>query len=246
MVMKTLFSGIPALILFTIVGSTHAAVTFSGGHGDIGLEYSGPGQLGLHFHTHTGAIVDGSPLLSDAEYEPDEIEVQVSTSAYNLQSDSSLVTGTGVALGQSLWRLPESNNPLLPFLGFGAEELSAGDWLGDLTFSLAGISSPSGTGHFSIYQSDGLGGWNFFMSTADGGITSADKISIAAEGHDHYNMTFSEAGTWTVDLFASGTHITDGVQTSGVHSFTFQVAPEPSRALLMGLGLMGLFLRRRR
>jgi surface-anchored protein len=83
------------------------------------------------------------------------------------------------------------------------------------------------------------------MSTADG-IGAGDKIDIAAEGHDHYNMTFSEAGTWTINLFASGNHATDGLQTSGTHSFTFQVAPEPSRALLMGLGLMGLFFRRRR
>lgn len=244
--MKKLSSILSVIVLLALVDSTHAALTFTSGHGDIGLEYTSPGQLALHVHAHTGATVDGAPLLTDNEYEPDEIEVQVSTSAYHVQSDSALVSGTGVMLGQGLWRIPESNNPLLPFLGFGAEELSAGDWLGDLTFSLAGISSPSGTGHFSIYQSDGLGGWNLFMSTADGGITPADKIDIAAEGHDHYNMTFSEAGTWTIDLFASGTHATDGVQTSGIHSFSFQVAPEPSRALFALLGLIAIMTRRRR
>ena len=244
--MKTHFSSISALLLLVAVSSTHAAVTFSAGHGDIGLEYVGPGQLALHLHTHTGATVDGAPLLSDAEYEPDEIEVEVSASAYNVQSDNALVSGTGVAIGQSIWRLPESNNPLLPFLGFGAEELTASEWIGNLSFTLASITSPSGNGHFSIYQSDGLGGWNFFISTADGGITAADKIDISAEGHDHYNMTFSESGTWTIDLFATGTHATDGVQTSGVQSFTFQVAPEPSRALLLELGLIGLLFRRRR
>jgi surface-anchored protein len=243
--MKSYFSSIPALVLLALALPAQAAVTFTAGHGDIGMEYTGPGQLALHVHAHTGATVDGVPLPSDTEYEPDEIDVHVSTSAFHVQSDSSLVSGTGVMLGQGLWRLPESNNPLIPFLGFGAEELNAADWLGNLSFSLASISSPSGTGHFSVYQSDGLGGWNFFMSTADG-IGAGDKIDIAAEGHDHYNMTFSEAGTWTINLFASGNHATDGLQTSGTHSFTFQVAPEPSRALLMGLGLMGLFFRRRR
>jgi len=187
------------------------------------------------------------PLIADDEYEPDDIVIAVSTSAFHTQNNNNdLVAGTGVIVGNGIWRLPESNNPILPFIGFGAEELTAADWSSNLTITLASIISPSGNGHFSVYQSDGLGGWNFFMSTAVGGITSADKVEIAAEGHDHFNMTFSEAGNWIVNLFASGTHATDGLQTSNTYSFSFAVAPEPSRALLSLIGFSMLCLRRRR
>lgn len=243
--MKTCLPTLCAFALLALVTSSQAAVTYSSGHADIGFEYEGPGELALHLHVHTGATVDGAPLASDGEFEPGEVAILVSTSAYSVQSSADLVAGTGVGLGSGLWRLPENNNPLLPFLGFGAEELSAGDWLGNLSYSLVGVSSPSGNGQFSVYQSDGLGGWNFFMSTADGGITGADKIEIAAEGHDHYNFTFSEAGNWTVDLVATGTHAVDGTQTSGMFSFNFVVTPEPSRSLFAMIGLTAMLGRRR-
>lgn len=223
-----------------------AAVTYSSGHGDIGLEYGGAGTLALHAHLHAGAVVDGVPLIADNEYEPEDIVFQVSASALSAISDPALVAGTGVLIGNSVWTLPEVDNPLLPFLGFGVEELDPADWTTNLSYTLASIMSPSGTGHFSVYQSDGLGGYNFLMSTALGGITSGDKVEMVAGSHDHFNFAFSEAGTWTVNFSASGTHITDGLQTSAPQSFTFNVIPEPSRAILMAFGFMGLIFRRRR
>ncbi len=243
--MKLRISLLAAIALLTALVPGHAAVTFSSGHADIGFEYEGPGQLSLHFHIHAGATVDGATIPADEEYAPEDAAVLVSNSAYSVQSSSDLVAGTGVGLGSSIWRLPENNNPLLPFLGFGAEELSAGDWLGNLSYSLVSVISPSGNGHFSVYQSDGLGGWNFFMSTTDG-ITMTDKVEIVAEGHDHYNWTFSEAGNWTVNMVATGNHATDGAQTSGVFSFNFVVTPEPSRVIFTMLGLTSILGRRRR
>ncbi len=67
---------------------------------------------------------------------------------------------------------------------------------------------------------------------------------MSSGGHDHFNYGFSEQGLWSVELTVSATHTTEGLLTD-TETFTFQVIPEPSTALLGLFGALGLLRRRR-
>jgi surface-anchored protein len=241
---------LPSLLALAVVAAlpASAASLWTSGHGDIGIGYEG-GQLELHFHLGEDggepAIVD-SASISDQEFEPNEIIV-VGNDNIETTSNAALAAGTGVADGQPLWVLPQTEGAAsaaeVPFMGWGTEELSPGDWTGNLIVTLDSVTSPSGSGDFSLFQDDGLGGFNFAMSTSDG-IDGSDALSLAAGAHEHYALGFSEPGLWQITLTATGTHDVDGVRMDTA-TYTFQI-PEPSRAVLLGLGMIGLVMRRKR
>lgn len=229
-----------------LLPSAEAALAWTGGHGDIGVGYHGPGDLHLHLHLGEAgdpATVDGSPVV-DQEYDPDQVDITVPSTTRMVLSSS--VSFLGAAAGQAIWLLPASGSSAdalgAPFLGWATEELNPADWTGNLTFTLTSVISPSGNGHFAVWQTDAFGGVSTLaMSTADPG---ADVLSQAAGLHDHYNVGFTEAGLWEIGITVSGTHVTDGaVSDSG--TFRFMVVPEPSTALLGGLGLLAMLRRRR-
>ena len=150
-----------------------------------------------------------------------------------------------MAAGATLHFVPQSNTAGLPYLGIATEELALGDWVGDITFTLGTVVSPSGSGHFSLWQNGFTP--SFFWSTNDvGGTVNADNtLDMAPEQHDHFNYGFSEEGLWSIDITVSGNHVTDGL-VSTTETFSFNVVPEPSSALLGTLGALGLLARRRR
>lgn len=217
-------TSVPVTYVFEVGTST-----WTSGHGDIGVAYH-DGELEVHLHLHEGAVVDGTMLEDDLEPDPATTLIAVSNAAI-VTSTEELEAGTGVHEGENLWVLPATNRAGLPFLGLGAEELDPADWTGDIRLSLAGVSSPSGTGHFAVYQADGLGGYDFAMSTALGGITAADHADLSAGAHDHYAFSFSEEGVWKVTFVASGTHVTEGELTSEPVTFTFVVGGSSAGAI---------------
>lgn len=233
-------------ITAALLPSAHAALAYTGGHGDIGVAYEGPGDLFLHLHLGEAgdpATVDGSPVV-DGEYEPEDIDITVPAAGEIVLGTA--VTFLGATSGQSIWLLPASASGAdaigAPFLGWATEELNPADWVGNITFTLNFVNAPGGSGNFAVWQTDGLGAVsNLAMSTADPG---ADVLSQAAGVHDHYNIAFTKAGLWEIGITVSGTHVTDGlVSDSG--TLRFNVVPEPSTALLGALGLLALIRRRR-
>ena len=229
-----------------LLPSAHAALAYTGGHGDIGVAYEGPGDLFAHLHlgeTGDPATVGGLPVV-DVEYEPEEIDITVPAAGQIVLG--SPVAFLGAVSGQSIWLLPASASGAdaigAPFLGWATEELNPADWTGDIHFTLDSVVSPSGSGHFAVWQVDGFGSVsNLAMSTADPG---ADVLEQAAGQHDHYNIAFTEIGLWEITMTISGTHVTDGF-VSDTGTFRFNVVPEPSTALLGALGLLAMFRRRR-
>jgi surface-anchored protein len=213
-----------------------SAALYTSGHGDFGVAYEA-GDFHFHFHAD-GATVDGS-VTGDVEYDIPDVTVIASTS-------SSLVLpidfpALGANTGQTIWVLPEVQDPDLPFLGLATEELELSEW-GNITFTLGNVTSPSGNGEFALWQSGSFGEVLLRMSTADPGN---DSLILPPGSHAHYNWGFTEAGTWQIEMTVSGTHVTDGFQSS-TETLTFHVVPEPASALLGGLGMLGLLLRRRR
>jgi surface-anchored protein len=222
-----------------------AAFAWTGGHGDIGAAYEGPGDL--HFHLHLGegeaAIVGGAPV-EDQEFEAGDIWITVPAAAEVVLGGP--VSFLGASAGSSIWLLPSSSSGSsavgAPFVGWATEELDPADWVGNITFTLDSVTAPAGGGNFAVWQVDGFGSLsNLAMSTADPG---ADVLSQAAGVHDHFNIAFTAPGLWAVEMTVAGTHITDGFQ-SDTQTFFFNVVPEPSSLVLGAVGLLAAFRRRR-
>jgi surface-anchored protein len=229
-----------------VTATAQAQVTLSSGHTDIGAAYSG-GNWDLHIHT------------DDEEFAPGDAILFVSESAAFTRPASSDFAFTGVDAGQTLYRLPQSQNPELLYIGFSTEEIVSGsgspfdsyldpDPRVNLTSRWINfnVTSVTGPGVFSIWQS-GDEGPVVWVSTVDG-LNSSDRVVVGAGSHLHYNWGFSVVGTYEVTLQASG--FIGGVPSlSDPTVFTFQVGaiPEPSTyAALAGLGALVLALSRRR
>lgn len=223
-----------AMILLGIAPSS--AAVYSSGHADFGVAYE-PGGFYFHFHAE-GATVDGAEV-EDAEYDiPDVTVLAALESSVVLPID---FPALGATTGQTVWILPEVEDAALPFLGLATEELDGAEW-GNITFSLGAVTSPSGNGDFALWQSGSFGEVLLRMSTAD---PAPDSLILPTGSHAHYNWGFTEAGVWEIEMTVSGTHITDGFQSS-TQTLTFNVVPEPVSAVLGGIGMLGLLLRRRR
>lgn len=226
---------------------------YTAGHGDIGVALEGGTDFHLHFHGHAdpgeAAVINGSPITEEVELDAGDLTIAVPNSVLASAPNSPTFNAvTGVASGGDIWILPQSDpDPApVPFLGIGAEELDPANWSTDITFTLDAVVSPSGSGEFSLWQSDS--GLEFYFSTADGSLTENgnNTLVVPAGDHDHYNFGFSELGTWTVEITASGTHNTLGA-LSDTQTFTFNVVPEPSSlSLLFGIAAIAFAGQRRR
>ncbi len=122
------------------------------------------------------------------------------------------------------------------------EELSPADWTGgQLTLTLTEVAfSGSGTGRFLLWTEGALDPIVHF----DSENIPDSSLTLPVGSHTHYNWGFSEIGTYEISIEISGTHVDDGAQL-GNATYTFQVVPEPSTALLGALGALALLRRRR-
>jgi surface-anchored protein len=230
-----------ALVGMALSSAYASAATLTSGHVDfIGIGYV-DGELEPHSHAHEGAVVDNGALIEDTEYELGELTVQTTTTI--LRAAGSEWDPVGVAAGQSFWLFTETETPGQPFIGIGAEELTATDWTTPITITLTGMTGPSG-GQFSLWQTDGLGVPTFFMSTLNG-ISGVDAFSmdLNEDLHAHFGWGFTAEGTYDLTFEISGTHI-DGEKTATA-TYSFSVIPEPSSALLGAIGALALLRRRR-
>lgn len=214
--------------------SSIAASLITGGHIDgPAFGYDSVDGFEPHFHNEggaDGAIIGGTRVTADTEYEPDELIVFVRP------------TSTTSLGGTSYFWLPETESAAfandVPFMGIGLEELEVSDWVsGIVSISLINISGP---GEFRLWQDDGFGGAIDFINT-DGGSTTFD---LAAGSHTHFNWGFTELGTYQLEWGISGNHVIDGAQ-SGSAVYTYAV-PEPSTVLLTFGAALFFGLRRRR
>ncbi len=220
---------VPAL---TLVIPAFSQTFIQSGHVDIGIGYA---DKAFDLHVHQEEPVD-------QEFTPGEVVFSIGSAAAGVSPGGAFTSFLG-ATGTPVWILPTAENAQLPFLGFGTEELVAGDWSSNITLSLKAVSGP---GTFSIWGTSGFGAPELKMTTADG-ITAGDRLPLVPGSHGHFNVGFSAPGDYSVTLEASGTHLIDGFRTSDPATYRFQVIPEPSTwaLALTGAGVSALAFHRR-
>lgn len=236
--------GAGVLALAGTLGNLNAQAIYTSGHGDIGAAYDDVAkEFEPHWHLHSGAVVDGSPLAADGEYAPVDLNARgnaTRTSPSGLSSIIGVTDGTTIyAMGSSAYQ---------PNLGFGVEELVPADWSTDITLTLSGWTLPSGTAKFALYTTNLAGTTvvdKVFSTFAPGATDFSNSFTMTPGDHVHFQWGFTELGTYTFDLTWSGTHVGDGA-ISTTESFTVQVVPEPSTFAMLGFGLAGLLALRRR
>jgi surface-anchored protein len=241
---KTLFAvGILGAGSLLTSGQAHAASIYTSGHGDIGAGYDASAkEFEPHWHMHGGAVVDGTPLGADTEFEPGDL---IALTTATRLSPNGLSAGIGVADGTQIYATGSAAYP--PNIGFGVEELDPLDWTGDITVTLSGWSIPSGAA-FAMYDTNIAGTTVVdmaFSSVNPASTFASNSFTMIPGDHTHFQWGFTQPGTYTVDLTWTGTHGVDGA-ISTTESFSIQVVPEPSGVALLGIGLGALALRRRR
>ena len=217
----------------SLSGREAVADIWIGGHGDIGAGYDS-GTLGVGFHfegTGSEAAFGINGPISSGEA-PSDAHIIGITTAPTTRLSGTQWNFLGVNAGENFFLLPETEVVGLPFLGFGLEELTASEWAGDLTWTVNSIASPSGS-TFSIYSLDTFGEPNVLASTSQ---PTNNSFEQSAGTHSHYNLAFSQAGTYEIAFRISGTNNADGFKESDFATFTFQVSavPEPTSFLLLG------------
>lgn len=230
-----------------LTASAHAQSLYSSGHGDIGVEYTpGSTEFEAHWHLDSGAMVNGQPLASEQEFEPETLAAYVSTSAA-VPTDS-VAQALGVEIGADVFRTGTSAYP--PNLGFGLEEIGdPTDWLNEtVSISLTGFSGP---GEMAVSQTISGIGTLVWFSSLGGELTQSDNVwDFGVGGHQHNNWWFSEEGEYEVSFTWTGTYIggESPVEVSGTGTYLFQVQTIPESAAagwLLGVGALALAWRRR-
>lgn len=209
----------------------YALPTLTNAHVDIGVAFEG-GAFDLHIHDET----------NDVEYAPDEAILQVGALAHKVRPAGGAYSFLGNP-GDMLWILEQVQNPSLLFLGIASEEIAPGTLTGNqYTFSLVSVTHANG-GHFSLYEVDGFNNPTVKLNSGDG-ITGADSFVLPTGGHMDFNWGFTHEGEYEIAFKVDGLDgVTPVTQTA---TYTFDVVPEPTSALLLATGALALIGRRRR
>ena len=105
MKLSSFFKSIPLLALGLAAfgaSSSEAQSIYTSGHGDVGAGYDAVSkEFEPHWHMGSGAVIDGSPLIDDEEYEPANLVAQTTSTLNSPNGLSSLI---GVADGTSILR----------------------------------------------------------------------------------------------------------------------------------------------
>ena len=238
-----------AFVAFSIIGQSHAVTVLSSGHIDLGLGYAA-GAWDPHVHDHD----------TDTEFETGEALLYYGTAARALRPSGSAYDVIGVAAGAPIWRNYTSNQPNIPWLGFGFEEIAPGTFgtfiqtddrrdpiMGEwIDVSLQAFTAPVG-GHVTSFQGQGSSPTIWF-ATSDG-IDSSDKFISTSGGHEHASFVFTATGLYSLTFTASAIDkVTGNRITSAPYTYNFGVeaVPEPATMTALALGAAALLRRKKK
>ncbi|MEU5153927.1 choice-of-anchor M domain-containing protein [Glycomyces sp. NPDC021274] len=165
------------------------------GHVDVfGLAYE-DGALDLHVHDEESAT----------EYAPNEVLLKADNEAKTKLAAGYEFLG---AAGSTAWILPDTEVDGLLFAGYGAEEIAAGDLVGDtVEFTVLDVE---GRGGVALYQVDDFGTPNVLFDSDEG----AGSWDVAAGDHGHLNWGFTKSGLYKFTVEAEGVDAATGQTVS--------------------------------
>jgi surface-anchored protein len=232
------FAGSLALGAMTLFGVASAQVIYTDDHGDVGVGYDDiAAEFEPHWHLGAGAIVNGSPIPADEEYEPGNLIARTETTRFSPTDSSSVL---GLADGSSIWVLGRGGlTTYQPDIGWATEELNPTDWIGDITVTFnPGLSTmPSGTAEFGMFVTNFANtevDASIFSTFNPAGTAASNSFTMAVGGHQHFQWAFTELGQYDLSFTWTGTHVTDGLISTEA-TFSVQAVPEPSTIAMLGI-----------
>jgi surface-anchored protein len=204
----TLIDSGPVDYTFEVNSTNSPPVILYNGHADIGFVVEA-GEWELEVHDHG----------LDAEFEPDQAIFLVRSNALTRVPNDARYSFLAASCSQ-IWILPQTQDPDLVFLGFGAEELESGVLRND-EFKVE-LKAKDGPGDFFVYDIDSFGAPVVYMNTKDG-ITAADSRMLVAGAHNDLNWAFTKSGIYKISFEASGTLANGTFIASGPVEYTFCV-----------------------
>ncbi len=146
--------------------------------------------------------------------------------------------------GDSIWILPQSQNPSLLYLGISAEGVPPGVFSKPFHFRLLRVEGP---GDFFVWQAAEFGKLDLKMNTRDG-VDDNDKTAPIIGSHEHFNWGFTTNGIYRVTFQVEGQRTGEATNiVSDPAVFTFHVLPfspepvDPPKLLLPLVAPQGAF-----
>jgi surface-anchored protein len=221
-----------------LFGLASAQDIYTEDHGDVGVGYDDIAEeFEPHWHLGAGAIVNGSPIPADEEYEPGNLIARTETTRSSPAGSSSVL---GLADGSSIWVLGRGGlTTYQPDIGWATEELNPTDWVGNITIIFnPGLSTmPSVTAEFGMYTTnfaDTSLDASVFSTFNPAGTVAGNSFTMAVGGHQHFQWAFTELGQYDLSFTWTGTHVTDGLISTEA-TFSVQAVPEPSTIAMLGI-----------
>jgi surface-anchored protein len=186
-------------------------VVLSVGHTDaLDVHYTG-GELRLMLKDDTGP----STVVRD----PAEVILQALPEAAIQVPDDPRYAFLGEP-GDTIWVLPQVQDPVLLWPGWSTEQLPGGTFVGNqVTLTLVEVDGP---GELSVFTVDAFGNptirWH-----AEGGTVDPAAVTAPIPTHAHANWAFSAEGEYTLAFQADATLNGGGPVSSGPVEYTFVV-----------------------
>lgn len=137
--------------------------------------------------------------------------------------------------GATFFALPQDENPNLPFLGIGVDNVPAGTFAGNqIRLRLVSVTGP---GHFALYQVNSFGQPTLQMNTRDGIDSAVDCLTLAPGGHEHQNWAFNAPGEYQVTFVTDAVRQSTGLTISSAPAtYRFRVLAPPASRLVLEPG----------
>jgi surface-anchored protein len=190
-------------------------VVLSVGHADaVEVNYE-DGELTLNVKDDTSP----PPVFRD----PADVIFQVLPESANVVPDDPRFAFLGEP-GDTVWLLPQTQDPNLLWPGWSTERLRAGVFEGNaVTLTLASVAGP---GTVTVYNIDAFSNPTVRWRAEDG-MVDPDSLVVPINTHAHAVWAFDAEGTYTLTFRADAT-LTSGEEiTTGPVDFTFVVGELP-------------------
>jgi|GEM_PF-552617 len=198
--------------------TTAQVLTLTNQHMDIRLQYH-PAASGTN-RLHLVLGVDPGPvLLSNHQF-----YITAHTNAQRIIPANPNFAFLGPA-GAPVWILPQTQDPLRPYLGVSAEDLSPADFDSPMRLELVGVEGP---GNFFAYSVSGAGHPPDVKMIFTNGVVSPNHYFTTeiVGSHSHNNWAFSTNGLYRVTFRAVGAPPGAGTNLVGRDvAFAFQLLP---------------------